>query len=320
MSQGRSTLVFELIKALEVKQPKYFLFENVKGMSIGKHKSHLDELIKEFQKIGYKVVQPYKILNAAEYGVPQDRKRLFLIGARKDQIIPEYPKPITKPRDRHCNDNGLPESPSVADAIKDLPNISRYKKLLHSDSEYVKFKKRSEYASYLHNIKNDPEDYSIKITWDNNLLTSSLMTVHSDETKKRFKSTPNGKVEKISRFHKLKNSGISNTLRAGTTSEHGNHTAPRPIHPTQARCITVREAARLHSYPDWFRFHSTKWHGFRQVGNSVPPLLARHVASKIIDASNIKVKRGKTKIDLGDYNLLSLNKTESYEYIYALDK
>lgn len=92
----------------------------------------------------------------------------------------------------------------------------------------------------------------------------------------------NGENRKISRFHKLDPQGLCNTLRAGTPSNRGAFTSPRPIHPYTPRCITVREAARLHSYPDWFRFQRTKWHGFRQVGNSVPPLLAKAVASEII--------------------------------------
>ncbi|WP_458020251.1 DNA cytosine methyltransferase, partial [Klebsiella pneumoniae] len=75
-------------------------------------------------------------------------------------------------------------------------------------------------------------------------------------------------VEPISRFKKLSMNGLCNTLRAGTASDRGAFTSPRPIHPIYPRVITVREAARLHSYPDWFRFHVTKWHGFRQVGNS----------------------------------------------------
>ncbi|MFM7369406.1 MAG: DNA cytosine methyltransferase [Sphaerospermopsis kisseleviana] len=53
--------------------------------------------------------------------------------------------------------------------------------------------------------------------------------------------------------------------------------------------MTVREAARLHSFPDWFRFHPTKWHGFRQIGNSVPPLLAQAVAAEIIKVLNVEV-------------------------------
>jgi DNA (cytosine-5)-methyltransferase 1 len=67
----------------------------------------------------------------------------------------------------------------------------------------------------------------------------------------------------------------------------------------------VREAARLHSYPDWFRLHVTKWHGFRQIGNSVPPLLARAVASKIGEALDMAPKKPERPIDLGDERLLS---------------
>ena len=92
---------------------------------------------------------------------------------------------------------------------------------------------------------------------------------------------------------------MSNTLRAGTDSARGAFTSPRPIHPHFARVITVREAARLHSYPDWFRFHATKWHGFRQIGNSVPPLLGRAVASQLIAAMNLKPVKPTELIELG---------------------
>ena len=71
------------------------------------------------------------------------------------------------------------------------------------------------------------------------------------------------------------------------------------------------EAARLHSYPDWFRFHVTKWHGFRQIGNSVPPLLARAVASKIIEAVGERPGRKQREMPLGNENLLSLDMKEA---------
>ena len=114
----------------------------------------------------------------------------------------------------------------------------------------------------------------------------------------RFSKTANGELEKISHFLKLDPDGICNTLRAGTPSNRGAFTAPRPIHPYAPRCITVREAARLHSYPDWFRFHSTKWHGFRQIGNSVPPLLARAVALKIMQTLETQISKPEEFIPL----------------------
>ena len=116
-------------------------------------------------------------------------------------------------------------------------------------------------------------------------LTGCLLTRHSDLTKARFSATAPGSVEPVSRFFRLPTDGAARTIRAGTTKEQGSFTAPRPIHPKEPRCITTREAARLHSFPDWFRFHVTKWHGFRQVGNSVPPFLAKAVAKTIFRSS-----------------------------------
>ena len=85
----------------------------------------------------------------------------------------------------------------------------------------------------------------------------------------------------MSRFSRLHPDRTSPTLRAGTLGDHGSHTAARPIHYHFPRCITVREAARLHSLPDWFQVDPTKWRGFMEVGNGVPPRLARYVARSI---------------------------------------
>jgi DNA (cytosine-5)-methyltransferase 1 len=75
--------------------------------------------------------------------------------------------------------------------------------------------------------------------------------------------------------------------------------------------ISVREAARLHSFPDWFRFHWTKWHGFRQVGNSLPPLMGRAVASEITKALGRSVGKPQERVALGEEELLVFNMTEA---------
>ncbi len=80
---------------------------------------------------------------------------------------------------------------------------------------------------------------------------------------------------------RLDPNGICPTLRAGSDSTHGSYTAPRPIHPFQPRCLTAREAARLHGFPDWFSFYPLKWHAYRQIGNSVCPPVARAVGREI---------------------------------------
>ncbi len=124
---------------------------------------------------------------------------------------------------------------------------------------------------------------------------------------RRFGETAQGEVEPISRFFRLPADGISNTLRAGTDSARGAFTSPRPIHYAHSRCVTVREMARLHGFPDWFRFHATKWHGARQIGNAVPPPLAQAVAGSIIAAMGVKPDRPDRRIALGDPALLRMN-------------
>jgi len=123
-------------------------------------------------------------------------------------------------------------------------------------------------------------------------------------------------VEPISRFYRLAPHGLCNTLRAGTDSARGAFTSPRPIHYRFSRVVTVREAARLHSYPDWFRFHATKWHGFREIGNSVPPLLGRAVASEIIKVLGLMPKKLEQPLLLGRGNeiLLKFDMSEAAAY------
>ncbi len=312
----RNSLVFHFIRLVLELKPKFFVLENVKGMTIGKHQEFIGEIITKFEENGYKVNQPYQVLNAAHYGVPQNRERLFLIGCRHDQELPSYPSPITKPLKcrKSTVNNKLTPTPTVWDAIKDIPDIENYPELYQQDWIIVDFGHPSDYALTLRNFSATDNNYGYERLYDARMLTSSLRTKHSPESISRFASTPHGKAEPISRFYKLDPEGLCNTLRAGTPSNKGAYTSPRPIHPFQPRCITVREAARLHSYPDWFRFHVTKWHGFRQIGNSVPPFLAKAVASEIIKSLNISLDQTAMRKNLGKIGLLKLDMSEAAKY------
>ncbi len=290
----RNQLVFHYVRLVRELQPKYCVFENVKGLTLGKHAQFLDELITALGDAGYTVLTPYKVLNAADYGVPQDRRRLFLIGTRQDLASPQYPEPS---KDRV----------NVLEAIGDLPDADRFDALWETDAVSCQWETTSPYARKLRGFEPDPDDYSHPRKFSPELLTCSLRTQHAQSSRSRFEATLPGKTESISRFRKLEPSGICNTLRAGTDSARGAHTSPRPIHPFFARVITVREAARLHSYPDWFRLHTTKWHGCRQIGNSVPPLLARAVAGELIKAREIQPSKPKRVLALGEARLLSLD-------------
>ncbi|MFN7526152.1 MAG: DNA cytosine methyltransferase, partial [Dolichospermum sp.] len=286
----RNSLVFHFIRLVRELQPKFFVLENVKGMTVGKHKEFIAEIISQFSESGYQVNANYQVLNAANYGVPQNRERLFLLGSRQNIEVPKYPEKIIFPGQK---------SPTVWDALQDLPVIENYPELYQQDWIITEFSNPSNYAKKLRNLEIVKNNYSYQRQYDHNSLTSSLRSKHSPESMERFASTPHGKIESISRFHKLDPDGLCNTFRAGTPSNKGAFTSPRPIHPYIPRCITVREAARLHSYPDWFRFHPTKWHGFRQIGNSVPPLLAQAVAEEIIQVLDIKSSQPQGIKELG---------------------
>lgn len=304
----RNSLVKDFVRLVADLDASYFVFENVKGITVGRHKQFLLELINEFQEQGYDVLLPWKVLNASDYGTPQNRDRLILIGAKKGFALPSYPAPTTRPAGaKSKKDSTLPLGPTCEDALGDIPNAEDLPQLAESDSARVTWGAPSEYAKVLRGIAANANYFGYKRAWDRETLTCSLRTNHSELSRSRFEATVPGTVEPISRFFKLPPEGVSNTLRAGTDSARGAFTSPRPIHYKFARCITVREMLRLHGFPDWFRTHTTKWHGARQVGNAVPPPLARAVASSIMAAAGWKPRAPETTLQLGDERLLSMD-------------
>jgi DNA (cytosine-5)-methyltransferase 1 len=292
LDDQRNQLVFHYVRLVAELRPKFCVFENVKGLTLGKHAQFLDELILALRDAGYLVLLPYRVLNASDFGVPQDRQRLFLIGARADQAMPSYPNPVE-------------QKTTVWDAIGDLPDADTFDALFESDSVATSWTSESGYARRMRGFVSDSMDFGYHRNFDAQTLTSSLRTEHTPLSRQRFLATERGETEPISRFKKLHPDGVCNTLRAGTDSARGAFTSPRPIHPFLPRVITVREAARLHSYPDWFRFHTTKWHGFRQIGNSVPPLLGRAVASEIMTALGLAQMKPKLVLQTGSVQLLT---------------
>lgn len=123
------------------------------------------------------------------------------------------------------------------------------------------------------------------------LVSGCISTQHTNEVKKRYSILKEGQKDAISKAVRLKADGFCPTIRAGTASDKGSYQALRPIHPNQDRVITPREAARLQGFPDWFQFAPSKWHSFRQIGNSVSPILAAFVLEVIFKSIYVnKVK------------------------------
>ena len=313
MDDPRNSLVREFVRIVAELEPPHFVFENVKGLTLGSHRQFLDELISAFRKIGYEVRLPWRVLNAASYGVPQDRERLFLLGAKRGCVLPAYPEATTAfGGDADCF---LAAGPTCGDALDDLPDAENFPELMNTDEVPTDaWGKPVEYAARLRGAHPDAWRFAHRRTWEPNLLTSSLRTVHTAISRRRFAETPPGRVEPISRFYRLPKDGVCNTLRAGTDSARGAFTSPRPIHYGKPRCITVREMARLHSFPDWFRFHETKWHGARQIGNSVPPLLGLAVAQEIARAMDYQPAVSNHTLPPGDPTLLRMDMSEAARF------
>ncbi|MEO1132438.1 MAG: DNA cytosine methyltransferase [Cyanobacteria bacterium J06639_1] len=312
----RNTLLFEFVRVVRELDAKYFVLENVRGMTAGQHRQYLERVLAAFEDSGYDIERQYRVLNAANYGVPQGRQRLFLMGCRRGLKRPSYPPSTTQPARPECPSprTGGPLSPTVREAIADLPDADAFLALLETDEVLAEFGKPSPYGAMLRGLHPPNDWFGYDRSFNPRLLTGSIRTQHSAETQRRFASTPPGTREAVSRFFKLHPEGISTTLRAGTSRTRGAHTSPRPIHYAYNRCITVREAARLHSYPDWFRFHSTKWHGFRQIGNSVPPLLAKAVAQQVLNAMGGRPVKPRHAMPAGNKELLTrrLNQYAAY--------
>ena len=146
----------------------------------------------------------------------------------------------------------------------------------------------------------EPGDYSYPRQWDSSRCTGCLRVRHSPNAIALYVATPNGAMVPSHKLPKLDPGGIAPTLRAGSDSSHGSYTAPRPIHPFHPRCITVREAARLHGFPDWFGFYPLKWHGSRQIGNAVCPPLAFALGQVVLRALGIRPMKPKKAIPLTD--------------------
>jgi len=301
LDDPRNSLVFEYLRIIKDIQPKYFIFENVPGIASGKHKKFLEELIDELEKIGYQVEKPIKILDASLYGAPQRRKRLIIMGSRNDLKKVTYPLEI--------NSQGFNY---VSDAISDLENINVF-----TDCDLGIDSKKLDYSNFRNNFYLVPRGiYSLcHVRKMDGFVYGHLGSKHQETSINRFLSTEPGIVEKTSRFFKLAPDGLCHTLRAGTASDRGAYTAPRPIHYQVPRCITVREAARLHTFPDWFQFHNTIWHGFREIGNAVIPLLSQTLGQEILRSLGIDVSLLEIRtLESPDRKYLSYNMAQASEY------
>jgi DNA (cytosine-5)-methyltransferase 1 len=271
----RNELFTDFFRIVKEIQPKFFLAENVPGI-LKKEAAGFINRANALVKKDYVCLPPFKI-SANNYGAPTTRTRVFFIGYKKDEMNEITQNDFLNP--------GKIEEITVEKALKGLP--------LEIDPEWqseedgwrqVEAVGKGYYESRLHGyVPEGVGDSVALLKLKNERKTSGCLgTIHSSVVEKRYSKIENGKSDSISKSRRLVLDGFCPTLRAGTGSDKGSFQAVRPLHPIQNRVITPREAARLQGFPDWFRFSPTKWHSFRQIGNSVSPILAERLFSQII--------------------------------------
>jgi DNA (cytosine-5)-methyltransferase 1 len=313
LDDKRNKLVFQYVRLIQEIRPKYFIFENVPGIASGRHQRFLEELLSDFDRIGYEVTMPYKVLDASNYGVAQSRKRLILIGTRKGLTAARYPVATHGKNFGNGSlfDDAILPVAGAAEAIGDLLSFPVFLDEDRGISQPVNYNNYSKRFSF--EYKDVFEKCHRRSIEDR--IFNHLGSRHTEESIARFSKAQIGANEEISRFFRLHPERPCNTLRAGTNSDHGAHTAPRPIHYSHPRCISVREGARLHSFPDWFQFHRTIWHGFREIGNAVAPMLARSLGLSLIEAMGLTSAQFTVRnLEKQDESLLRMTMTEAARF------
>ena len=252
----RNKLYLAVIEMVRQFEPKGFIIENVPGMATMYNGQVKDEILRRFRKMGYNT--ECKIMCAADFGVPQLRHRLIFMGIQKDIGQPHFPEAVFGPDSyRTCRD-----------AISDLP--SRVKELGTEEDVYDK-EPMTEYQKLMRGSCN--KLYNHVATDHKQFVKDTIALVPEGGN---YKDLPAGWGESR-RFHeawtRYHGDRPSKTIDTG----HRNH-----FHYEYNRVPTIRENARLQSFPDDFIFTGTKTQQNRQVGNAVPPLLGQALGNELI--------------------------------------
>jgi len=255
MNDKRNMLYSAMVKLADSAKPRAVLLENVPGMIQTNDGIGAKRIVEDFAKIGYKMVP--KLLYAPDYGIPQIRKRVFFVGLRDSSKTFEFPVATVKKENYVTCEQAIGDLPALEGIYGD--EIQQYP--CSPQSEYQKMMRKN--SKEIHN---------------------HIGTIHDEKTLKFLAMVPEGKNykalpkeyegiykyhEALTRYHSKKPSPTINTC-------HRSH-----FHYKYLRIPTVRESARLQSFPDDFIFYGTKAQQYRQVGNAVPPMLGKVVAEQL---------------------------------------
>lgn len=266
----RNFAFVEFFRIVSELLPRFYLAENVPGIMKDVYADIRDEAF-SFVEGKYSRLPPLSLL-ASDYGVPTTRRRVFFIGFHANEMDPPADKDFYAPCDI--------ETVRVRDALKGLPVTIDSDWQAEADGwRVVDTYPNGEFGQRLrgHVPQGVGNPEALQRLTDGREVSGCIGTAHTPEVLQRFAKTKCGTYDSVSKSFRLDTNGFCPTLRAGTGPDRGSFQAVRPIHPTESRVITPREAARLQGFPDWFRFSPAKWHSFRQIGNSVSPIVAEHI-------------------------------------------
>lgn len=275
----RNELVLQFFRIVAAVQPLFFVMENVPGILSGSLRKLLDDGL-DMVSGDFEILPPLK-LDALDFGAATSRQRIFVIGYDRKFVAP------LAISDLHTAESGT--QITVGDAIRDLPSPrpTAIEKLPSGWLPYPFCADSNSLSQFARTARQRPPPglsiKKIRALQRINLVSGVVRTIHTPKVQHRFREIPQGSIDIISRCPRLSWDSPSPTLRAGTGKDRGSFQSIRPIHPEEHRVITTREAARLQGFPDWFQFHPTKWHSFRQIGNSVSPNVAEIVLRLLAD-------------------------------------
>jgi DNA (cytosine-5)-methyltransferase 1 len=267
----RNHLYKQYVKFLREYQPKMFVFENVPGMLSAKNGEYFEKIKNAIKKEGYSF--DHKVLNAKDFGVLQDRKRVILIGWKENLNI-QYPN--FKPLGQNFK--------ILKDLFSDLPPLQNGTGTMG----VVNYKKKTTEYLTTTGIRNGIDFTTQHIARPNNENDLEIYRIAVEELQNgrrlNYASLPKRLIKHknttsfTNRFQVVNGNGLSHTVVAHIAMDGHYY-----IHPdiNQNRSITVREAARIQSFPDDFHFEGGRTGAFKQIGNAVPPLMAEEIAKKV---------------------------------------
>ncbi len=266
----RNKLYIQYGRFLKEFQPKAFVFENVPGLLTAQKGEHFKNLKSYFRRLGYEVY--HDTLTASNYGVVQARKRIIIVGWKKDNDFgfPEFEKII--------------KEYTVGDAFADLPKLKpgeslQTTKYTESKNEYLeKFNLRNGVDFVTQHISRPHNERDLAI------YKTAIQKWNKGKERLRYPDLPEelkthrNETSFTDRYKVVDGKGVSHTVVAHIAKDGHYY-----IHPDlkQCRSISVREAARLQSFPDDFYFEGSRSAAFKQIGNAVPPLMANAIAKKM---------------------------------------